>query len=69
MAKLKISKELDGSNLCIITPKNLDEKLENIQNLVIDLDIKNIGGTIEFKTILDKISSKSKYFFLDGFTA
>jgi hypothetical protein len=58
LPKLKISKELDGSNLCIITPKNSTEKLENIQNLVVDLDTKNIGGTKELKAILDKISAK-----------
>jgi hypothetical protein len=55
LRKLVISKEMGKSDLAIVTAKEY-RQTEGIQNLVVDIDVKSIGGISMFKDLLDKIS-------------
>ena len=70
MRKLVINKEMSKVDIAIVTAKEYQE-MEGIQNLVLDLDIKSMGGMPIFKKLLEKVSMKTEhmYFFIESFRA
>ena len=67
LRKLIISKEIGENDISIVTAKEF-QKVDGIQNLILDVDIKSVGGMQSLKDMVNKISARKMYFFLESFS-